>query len=164
MKAIDRFYKYLNFKGVKATRFEKDTGLSNGYLGKQRKRKGSLGEDILNTIIDNCPDINPYWLLSGVGEMLKHNSGENKNQQGYGTNNSQVVVNGNNIQTNNIGNGSNISGDNNVVSQPKVIYGNGNNLKKDLSDEVFHLKKENEHLKEQLKLKNEIIELLKNQK
>lgn len=71
MKAIDRFYIYLEFKKIKHTRFEKDHGLSNGYLGTQLKRKGNLGEDVLNIIIDNCRDINPEWLLNGNGEMLR---------------------------------------------------------------------------------------------
>jgi len=70
MKAIERFYEYLDFKGVKPTRYEKDFNLSNGYLGTQLRRKGSLGEDVLNNIIDNCLDINGFWLLTGKGEML----------------------------------------------------------------------------------------------
>jgi phage repressor protein C with HTH and peptisase S24 domain len=69
MKAIERFYQYLEYKGIKPTRFEKDNGLSNGYLGTQLKRNGSLGEDTLNTIVDNCLDLNPVWLLTGKGYM-----------------------------------------------------------------------------------------------
>jgi SMC interacting uncharacterized protein involved in chromosome segregation len=40
-------------------------------LGKQLKRNADLGESILNKIIENCPEINPEWLLTGKGEMLK---------------------------------------------------------------------------------------------
>lgn len=72
MKAIERFYQYLDYKGIKPTRFEKEYGLSNGYLGTQLKRNGTLGEDILNKIIDNCRDLNPVWLLSGQETMLKN--------------------------------------------------------------------------------------------
>lgn len=71
MKAIERFYTYLKLNSIKPTRFEKDFGLSNGYLGTQFRRKGNLGEDVLNIIIDNCLDLNPEWLLSGRGTMLK---------------------------------------------------------------------------------------------
>jgi hypothetical protein len=70
MKAIERFYQYLDHKRIKPTRFEKDNGLSNGYLGTQLKRKGTLGEKILNKIIDNCLDLDPVWLLTGKGDML----------------------------------------------------------------------------------------------
>jgi len=71
MKAIERFYQYLDSKGIKPTRFEKDNGLSNGYLGTQLKRNGNLGEDVINKIINNCLDIDPVWLLTGNGSMTK---------------------------------------------------------------------------------------------
>jgi phage repressor protein C with HTH and peptisase S24 domain len=71
MKAIDRLYKYIEFKGFKPTRFEKDLGMSNGYLGTQLKRNADLGESILNKIINYCLDMNPNWLLTGKGKMLK---------------------------------------------------------------------------------------------
>lgn len=70
MKAIERFYQYLDHKGIKPTRFEKHNGLSNGYLGTQLKRNGNLGEDILNKIVDNCLDLDPNWLLTGKGNMI----------------------------------------------------------------------------------------------
>jgi len=71
MKIIERFFQYLEYKDIKPTRFEKDYGLSNGYLGVQLKRKGNLGEEALKTIIDNCLDINPIWLINGEGSMIK---------------------------------------------------------------------------------------------
>ena len=71
MKAIERLYKYIDYKGNKPTRFEKELGLSNGYLGTQLKRNADLGESVLNKIIDYCLDINPEWLLTGRGEMIK---------------------------------------------------------------------------------------------
>lgn len=71
MKAIDRIYKYIDFKHLKVGGFEKQIGLSNGYLGKQMTRKADLGEGILIRIIENCPEINPIWLLTGEGVMLR---------------------------------------------------------------------------------------------
>lgn len=71
MKAIERLYQYLDYKGIKPARFEKENGLSNGYLGTQLKRNGNLGEDIINKIIDNCLDLNPVWLLTGKQKMIK---------------------------------------------------------------------------------------------
>ena len=72
MKAIDRLIQYLDIKGIKPTRFEKNIGLSNGYLGTQRKRNADLGEGVLIKIIDNCLDISVEWLLTGNGQMLKN--------------------------------------------------------------------------------------------
>jgi hypothetical protein len=71
MKAIERLYKYIDYKGVKPTPFEKEIGLSNGYLGKQLTRNADLGEGVLIKIIENCPEISPEWLLTGKGSMLK---------------------------------------------------------------------------------------------
>jgi hypothetical protein len=71
MKAIDRFYKYIDYKGVKATNFEKEIGLSSGYLSVQKKRNADIGETVLNKINDYCLDLNIEWLLTGNGEMLK---------------------------------------------------------------------------------------------
>lgn len=71
MKAIDRLYQYFDNKAIKPTRFEKDFGLSNGYLGTQKKRNADLGESVIRQIIDNCLDLNPIWLLTGEGSMIK---------------------------------------------------------------------------------------------
>lgn len=71
MKAIERFIQYLDEKGIKPTRFEKDAGLSNGYLGTQKKRNADLGEGVIIKIIDYCRDLNIDWLLTGNGSMLR---------------------------------------------------------------------------------------------
>ena len=74
MKAIHRLYQYFDFKDIKPTRFEKENGLSNGYLGVQLKRSADIGSSIVELVINNCRDLNPEWLLTGDGEMLR--SGE----------------------------------------------------------------------------------------
>ena len=71
MKAIDRIYQYLEYKAFKVSDFEKKNSISNGYLSKMRQRSASIGEDILNQILENFPDISPEWLLTGIGDMLK---------------------------------------------------------------------------------------------
>jgi hypothetical protein len=71
MKIIERIHEYLYHKRLKPIPFEKKVGLSNGYLGKQLRRKADVGESVLVKIIEHCPDLNPIWLVSGKGEMLK---------------------------------------------------------------------------------------------
>ncbi len=91
-KAIDRVFKYLEKKGVKHTRFEKEIGLSNGYLNTQLKRKADLGEKVFNKIIDNSLDLNPVWLITGNGEMFIDNSPKNRLLEINALNGEGVVV------------------------------------------------------------------------
>lgn len=71
MKAIDRFYEYLAEKSLKPTTIEKEIGLSNGYLSAQKKRSADMGEGMMLKVIDYFRDINPMWLLTGEGSMLR---------------------------------------------------------------------------------------------
>ena len=71
MKAIERLYEYLKNKGIRPTNFEREIGLSSGYLSVQRKRKADMGESILTKVSDNCQDLSMEWLLTGEGSMLK---------------------------------------------------------------------------------------------
>lgn len=80
MKAIERLYQYLNFKSLKPTALEKEIGLSNGYIGVQKKRNADMGEGILLKIIDYCRDLNPVWLLTGEGDMIKNETTNQLNQ------------------------------------------------------------------------------------
>lgn len=79
MKAIERLYQYMEYKGLKPTALEKEIGLSNGYLGVQRKRNADMGEGVFLKIIDNCRDINSSWLLTGEGNMLRTESEKEEN-------------------------------------------------------------------------------------
>lgn len=71
MKAIERLFVFFEKKSLKHTPVEKDLGLTNGYLGKMRDRKGSIGSDILETIFCKYPELNPDWLLTGRGTMIR---------------------------------------------------------------------------------------------
>lgn len=47
--------------------------MSNGYLKKQIKGKGSIGSDIIEKIVSKYNDISLIWLLTGKGKMLADN-------------------------------------------------------------------------------------------
>lgn len=86
MKAINRIYQYFEYKKIKPTRFEKEVEISNGYFGTQLKRNSNLGEGVLSKILTSCADLNPSWLLTGEGSMLKAGVGESE------ANKSEVAV------------------------------------------------------------------------
>lgn len=72
-KIIDRVFQYLENQGIPPTRFEKEIGLSNGYLALQRKRSADVGESVINKIIDNSL-LSVEWLVTGRGEMYRRKS------------------------------------------------------------------------------------------
>ncbi|RFM30204.1 hypothetical protein [Deminuibacter soli] len=72
-RLIDRLYRYLAYKNITAYAFEQNCGLSNGYLGKQAKGKGTIGSDILEKIYNHYFDLSLIWLITGEGSMLGEN-------------------------------------------------------------------------------------------
>lgn len=82
MKAINRFYKYLAEKSLKPTAIEKEIGLSNGYLSAQKKRGADMGEGMMLKVIDYFRDINPLWLLTGEGPMLRDSKNPEESKLG----------------------------------------------------------------------------------
>lgn len=72
MRIIDRLYQYLHFHALSAYAFERACDLSNGYLGKQYKGKGTMGSEVLLKIQECFPDLNIHWLLTGKGRMIRH--------------------------------------------------------------------------------------------
>ncbi len=71
MSIIKRLFEYFKEKGIAHTAFEKAHGLSNGYLARQRRNNGQLGETALLAVVENCADLRLHWLITGKGEMLK---------------------------------------------------------------------------------------------
>ena len=62
-----RVIKYLKSKDISKYRFYRDTGFSNGFLDKY----GGITSDNCERICYVYPDLNPEWLLTGKGEMLR---------------------------------------------------------------------------------------------
>jgi phage repressor protein C with HTH and peptisase S24 domain len=67
---MTRLKEFIDYKGVSVAAFEHSIGMSNASFGKSLKTGGSIGMDKLENILIAYPDINPIWLLTGVGSML----------------------------------------------------------------------------------------------
>lgn len=71
MSVKERLKAFLRYSDCKATDFEKLIGASNGYVNSISK---GIGNDKMTAIIEKFPNINPEWLLTGKGEMLRSSS------------------------------------------------------------------------------------------
>lgn len=67
MAIKDKLLEYGKIKNMNASKFCQYLGLSNGFF----TRKSGITTDILEGILDKCADLNPDWLLTGKGEMLR---------------------------------------------------------------------------------------------
>lgn len=72
MNARIRVLEYLNYKKISRSAFYRLTGFSNGYLDKE----AAMSTDKCEKIFYFFPDINPEWLLTGYGVMLRGSSAD----------------------------------------------------------------------------------------
>jgi FtsZ-binding cell division protein ZapB len=70
MSTLERIKEFIDYKGITNQKFEKSIGFSNGAFASQLKNNRTIGVDKLENIIKMYPDLNPAWLLTGMGKML----------------------------------------------------------------------------------------------
>lgn len=68
---LHRIKKYIDYKGISVRMLEMSVGMSNGSFASQLKNNKTIGVDKLENILRQYQDVNPEWLLTGEGEMLK---------------------------------------------------------------------------------------------
>ena len=68
MTVKDRIKFFCKNANITISEFEKTLNVANGYVNSISK---SVGIDKINIILENFPNINLEWLLTGKGEMLK---------------------------------------------------------------------------------------------
>jgi len=92
---INNISTYLKHKGYTISMAEKKISLANGTLSKAIKDNNTIKTDTLEKFLLAFDDINPEWLLTGKGEMLKSNI-FSEPQAGYATtstiNNSEAII------------------------------------------------------------------------
>lgn len=67
---LHRIKKYIDFKGISISAFEKKNDFSNGAFSNQLKKNKTIGVDKIENILKNHTDLNPIWLLTGNGKMI----------------------------------------------------------------------------------------------
>lgn len=70
-RIVARIKEYMDYKRISIAAFEKSIGLSNASFNKTLKTGGAIGTDKLENILSVYTDINPQWLMTGDGPMLK---------------------------------------------------------------------------------------------
>lgn len=70
-KIIDRLSYYIDKQGGSFNKISQKIGVSNSYFSKMVKSRGSLGEDVISKILLYYENINPEWLITGSGPMLR---------------------------------------------------------------------------------------------
>ena len=67
---LDMFMKY---RGLNDNKISVTAGISNGLIGKGRKR-GGISQENISKLITAYPELNANWLLTGQGDMLRGQS------------------------------------------------------------------------------------------
>lgn len=69
MTVKERLKQFITYKGISVRSFERDCGLSYGYVNNMRV---SIQPDKITSIASQFPELNTGWLLTGEGEMLRN--------------------------------------------------------------------------------------------
>jgi len=67
---FERLDKFMKYKGLNDNKITIEAGISNGIIGKGRKR-GSLSQENISKILLAYPELNANWLFTGNDAMLK---------------------------------------------------------------------------------------------
>ena len=71
----ERILQFIEYKGITLTDFFKITGIKRGFLDTD-KLKSSVSDVFLTKILASFPEINPEWLITGKGDMMRNNENE----------------------------------------------------------------------------------------
>lgn len=71
MSISERIKKIIDHYGISVRSFEKSIDASNNSIQTTIKRKSDVKSGTINKILQSYKEINPEWLLTGKGSMLK---------------------------------------------------------------------------------------------
>jgi len=79
---FERFDMYMKYKGLNDNKITVDADISNGLIGKGRKR-GALSQESISKILYSYPDLDANWLFTGEGKMLKQTTSQSDDTHMY---------------------------------------------------------------------------------
>lgn len=74
MKRIERFDKYMKYRGLNDNKVTVQLGLSGGTIAKSRLGNRDLSDRVIEKIRNFYRDLNIGWLITGDGEMINKNT------------------------------------------------------------------------------------------
>jgi len=70
-RTIHRLEQFIKHLDIPIKEFEITINVSNGYMGKQIKKGGSIGSNIIEKVLKAYPQLNVVWLITGKEEMIE---------------------------------------------------------------------------------------------
>ena len=66
-----RLKQFIEYLGVSTRNFEQKISVSNGLIARFLSKNTTIQSDVLSKICDTFPELNPDWLITGKGVMLR---------------------------------------------------------------------------------------------
>lgn len=154
MTTKERLKEFVSKQGLGQNAFEKKVGIAIGYLA---SKSVSVTSDTIEKVIENFPNLNLDWLITGEGDMIK-NSGVN-----IGGNNKvgDVANSSSHINKNTINVTLPESGDQKIIDPDGRVeiskIDSSNKELESLTREYELLKIRYSHLEDSMKMKDDII-------
>ena len=73
---FERLDSFMIYKGLNDNKITNEANISNGLIGKARKR-GSLSQENISKILYTYPELDANWLFTGLGNMIVNTSYKN---------------------------------------------------------------------------------------
>ena len=73
MDFFGRLDMFMRYRGLNDNKISLTAGISNGLIGKGRKR-GGISQENISKLIHAYPELDANWLLTGQGSMLREQS------------------------------------------------------------------------------------------
>lgn len=89
---LDRIEQFAENQGIKIGALEKKIGASKGVLSRAIAQKTDIQSKWLFKIVENYPQIDANWLLTGRGEMLLNNPQNGGDDANNGDNISRLIT------------------------------------------------------------------------